>query len=347
MKRGITQKEIANRLGVSQALVSRALSGTSSQIDASPVTVAAILKAAAEWNYQPNAAAQALKGIPSRTLGVFVRDFDDPYFGHLIGTLQGLARSHHYGLILLGWDMGTAEEPNEHLLRKYQPDGLLVCGSDYTPRAALGFASSHKTVVQIGLGDTLPEVHQIGVDEAGGFNLLVAHLAALGHQRIGFLGGSSISHRRRLACLEASLQRHGLPAVPAWFSRLDSPRDIESVLLACLAGPRDQRPTALVAADDVTAQRILRGVHSLGRSVPKDLSIAGFDDIPAAQAMIPSLTSIHQPLEEMAREAFRLATEKPQPDQPARRILVPPSLEIRESSAPPGPEYPAKESENT
>ena len=77
---------------MSQALVSRALTGTSDAIEASPVTVEKIRKAAAEWNYSPNAAALTLKGAPTGTLAVIIKNFDDPFFGHMIRICPGLAR---------------------------------------------------------------------------------------------------------------------------------------------------------------------------------------------------------------------------------------------------------------
>lgn len=334
VKRGITQKDIATRLGVSQALVSRALSGTSAQIDASPVTVAAILKAAAEWNYHPNAAAQTLKGAPTRTLGVIVKDFDDPFFGHLIGTLQGLASENHYGLFLIGWDQGKTDAANEMLLRKYQPDGLIICGSDYSPPVIKAFTESDRPVVQIGLGKSFAKVSQVGIDEAAGLSSLVDYLRGLGHRRFAFAGLDVKPQRRREAALRDALAARGLPVRPEWFN---SVRHVDhlgpAVASRLLAGPPETRPTVIIAADDVMAQRILRVLHERGVHVPTRMSLAGFDDIPAAGAMIPSLTSVRQPLEAMVRHAFALATGSGAPNPGP--IVVAPELVVRESCAPP------------
>jgi len=97
-----TQTQIAGKLGVSQALVSQALSGRAGEIGASPATVEKIRRTAAEWNYQPSATALALLGAPTRTIGVVVKNFDDPYFGHLIGALQSSARDNRHSLLLTG-----------------------------------------------------------------------------------------------------------------------------------------------------------------------------------------------------------------------------------------------------
>ena len=337
MKPGITQKDIARRLGISQALVSRALTGTSAAIAASPATVERIRAAAAEWGYTPNAAALSLKGAPTRTLGVIVKDFNDPFFGHLIGILQGLAQRQHYGLLLVGWNETLTNDPAADLLfRKYQPDGLMVCGSDYSPPSLAAFLDRGKPVVQIGLGKTLSGVHQVGIDERAGLQMMVRHLRKLGHERIGYIGLNTIPQKRREAALDAALRQEHLTVRRDWFMRAPTADTITAAMRTFLATARNRRPTALVAADDATAQTVLRALHEHGIPVPGDLSLTGFDDIPAARAMIPALTSVRQPLDRMGEEAFRLASgAATEPVGSGARIVVTPQLVVRESSGAP------------
>lgn len=331
MKKGITQKEIARKLGVSQALVSRALTGTSEAIDASPVTVEKIRRAAAEWNYSPNAAALTLKGAPTRTLAVIIKNFDDPFFGHMIRVFQGLAREQGYTLLLVGWEDGNPSRSDDLVLRKYQPDGLIVCGSDYCPSAVKTFLDGGKPVVQIGLGRVLRGVRQVAVDEADGLKSLVEFLSGLGHSRIGYVGDSSMSQRRREDCLRATLKEKSLLIHPEWFVRLTE-SSIAAVNVAVgrlLALGRGGVPSVVVAADDAMAQRVMRSFHEHGVRVPEDISLAGIDDVPAASTMIPALTSVHQPVEEMVRHAFRLVTGEV--GGALGPVVVPPSLSVRES----------------
>jgi DNA-binding LacI/PurR family transcriptional regulator len=335
MKKGITQKEIARKLGVSQALVSRALTGTSAAIDASPLTVEKIRKAAVEWNYSPNAAALTLKGAPSRTLAVIIKNFDDPFFGHMIRVFQGLARERGYALLLVGWEEGNPSPVDELVLRKYQPDGLIVCGSDYCPPAVKTFLDSGKPVVQIGLGRVLRGVRQVAVDEALGMKSLVDYLAGLGHNRIGYVGDASASQCRREEFLLATLKIRKLTINPEWFVRLKEPSvaALNAAVGRLLAQGRSGVPSVVVAADDVMAQRVMRAFHECGIRVPADISLAGIDDIPAASTMIPALTSVHQPIEEMVRHAFQLVTCEGGGE--AGPVVVPPSLSVRESCSRP------------
>jgi LacI family transcriptional regulator len=334
----ITQKEIARRLGVSQALVSRALTGTSAQIDASPVTVERIRKAAAGWDYRPSAAALTLKGLSSRTLGVVIKSFDDPYLGHLIGVLQGLARREGYSLLLAGWDESERGDEGVELFRKYAVDGLVLCGSDYRPGAATWYLRERKPVVQIGSGRCAAGVRQVVADEAHGLEQLVEYLVGLGHRRIALAGEPTPAHGRRERCLLTLLGRRGVRVPPAWVVRGAShgAADLHTAVKR-LAGRDGKGPTAWMAADDATAQTILRALHESGVRVPEDVSLTGLDDIPAARTMIPALTTVRQPVDAIVQQAFRLVTgvEGTQGGRTGDRIVIAPELVVRESCAAP------------
>ncbi len=320
---------------MSQALVSRALTGTSDAIEASPVTVEKIRKAAAEWNYSPNAAALTLKGAPTGTLAVIIKNFDDPFFGHMIRIFQGLAREQGYALLLVGWEEGNPSQADELVLRKYQPDGLIVCGSDYCPPAVQSFLDSGKPVAQIGLGRVMRGVRQVAVDEAAGLQALVEFLQGMGHVRIGYIGDSSLPQRRRESILQSSLRAKKLTIHPEWFVRLATP-SIDSVNAAVgtlLAPGSGGIPSVVIAADDAMAQQVMRAFHEHGVRVPQDISLAGIDDIPASRTMIPALTSVCQPMAEMVRQAWRLVTGEGCGE--ANPVVIAPSLSVRESCAAP------------
>jgi LacI family transcriptional regulator len=328
----ITQKEIAGKLGVSQALVSRALSGTSERISASPATARRIRAAAAKWGYRPSAAALTLKGASARTLGVLIKDFDDPFFGHMVGELQRLARAQGYSLLLIGW-VDDKSDADVASLRKYQLDGLILCGSDIRPRAVEGFLAEGRPVAQIGVGRTMPGVRQVSFDEAQGLAQIVEFLRGLGHTEIAYVGDDSASHLRRARHLRAILRVRSdwLVGIPRQAS--DGGRAaVKKWLCQSALGTR---VTAIIAGDDVMAQTVRRALHECGRRVPEDVSLTGMDDIPAARMMIPALTTVRQPVQAMVRSAFRLATEPQLGKQARRAILIAPELVTRESCAAP------------
>lgn len=297
-----TQKQIAAKLGLSQTLVSRVLAGRGEEIGASKATIRRIKELAAEWNYQPNASSLALLGVPTRTIGIVVKDFEDPFFGSLIGILQGLAREYGHSLLLSG-----GEERDLNALRRYAIDGIILTGSDFSP-SIHGPKGLGK--VQIGTGLITPGAQQIHMDEEAAVRDLVEYLTGLGHRTIGFVGHTTANHQRRLKLLQAEMAKRGLPIKEAYFETMDS-RVAQVPGKRLLDGKR--RPSAVVAADDTVALSFMSYAYVRGLKIPQDLSLVGVDDIPVAAQLIPALTTIRQPLKAMAEKAFSLLTEGEQP----------------------------------
>jgi len=324
----ITQKEIAARLAVSQTLVSRVLSGTAPAIGVAPATISRIRQAAARAGYRPNAAALSLRGGPSRTVGMVIRNFEDPFLGHVLGTLQELARERGYALLLTGDGTG-ATRPDLAVLLQYRVDGLIIIGSDFVPVGLAAFLRQSVPVVMIGAGAPVKGVTRVAADEAGGVRKLVHYLCTAGHRRIGLLGNRTHSNQRRKRWAEQELRRKKLPFRPEWFvtPASDAAEAGYVGMRHLLALPPDRRPTAIIALEDVMAQTALRAVFEAGLQVPRDLSMVSIDDIPAAARMIPALTTLRLPIREMAQAAFDLLLQP----HPRSHRLLPPTLQTRES----------------
>lgn len=313
----LTQQEIAQRLGVSRSLVSRALRGTAESIGAAPATIERIRQAAARMGYQPHAAALTLRGERTRTLGIVVRDFDDPYFGRMIGELQTIAGAADYSLVLTG--CGRDAQLDLVALLKYRLDGLIIAGSEFEPAGLASFTDRKLPVAQIGTGEPIDGVFRVAMDQAHGLRELIRYLRGLGHRDIGYIGSGTPANLRREATLKQVLRAEGLPVRPQWFVNT--------------APPPTDLPTALIAADDRLAQNVLRSLFERRVRVPADVSLAGVDDITSARTTIPALTTIRQPMREMVRAAFEHVTTDAKEDQ--TELLVQPELVIRESCGAP------------
>ena len=314
-----TQKQMAARLGVSQALISRALSGRGREIGASRETVDKICRMAAEWNYQPSATALALLGAPTRTIGIVVKNFDDPYFGRLIGAIQILARNHKHSLLLTG----PSKEDLSGLLR-HRVDVVIFAGSDFLPEGRVHF----ERVIQIGTGKVFPGATQIHLDEESGIDEVVDYLATLGHRDIGFITREAKSNRRRADMLRKSLRLRGLRIRESSFISLagKESKAAECAVKALLGLSR--MPTAVLVAEDSMALALLRALHEAGLRVPQDISVAGIDDIPASEQAIPPLTTLRQPIFELAAAVFHAITDKQD-----KTVSIPGKLIIRKSCA--------------
>jgi len=318
-----TQKQIAAVLGVSQALVSRALSGRAAQIGASPRTVARIRRLAAKRGYQPHAAALALLGAPTRVLGVVVKDFEDPYFGRLIGCLQETARRRGISLLLTGRDGDDVAA-----LQRHRVDGVILAGSDFRPEGLRRCVGPDTPMVQLGTGAPHPGATLIGMDEGAGIASLVDYLSSQGHRCIAFAGLEAPAHRRREGFVRSASR--GRAVRGRFFRAPDASVLVRQIASACHGS--DRRPTAIIAGDDLLALGLMAGLASGGVTVPKALSLAGIDDIPAASFALPSLTTLAHPMPEMAAAAMDILAA-PREDRPSAPRLFPGRLVIRASCA--------------
>lgn len=187
-------------------------------------------------------------------------------------------------------------------------------------------------------GDPAPDVPSIGATNWSGGFAAAQHLLDLGHRRIGVIGGPAelLFARARLAGYRSALEQAGLPIDPELigtgeFTTADGARETERLL--GLADP----PTAIVAANDVQARGVYEAARAAGVSIPADLSVVGFDDIPPARWLGPPLTTVRQPLVEMAEEATRLALRMRVETVGNIRRELATTLVVRESTAPPRP----------
>ncbi|OQA88617.1 MAG: HTH-type transcriptional regulator GalS [Lentisphaerae bacterium ADurb.Bin242] len=323
----ITQKTIAEKLGISTSLVSRALSGTASNIGASEETVRRIRETAAELGYVPNPAALTLRGFTAKVVGVIIKDFNDPFLGRMTEVIQERAHKNGCSLNLTGFDAVQGIPRDSASLLRYRLDALIICGSDICSDWVEEFTSRDIPVAQVGVDNDFPGVVRVEVDEAAGIRMLVEYVLLKGHRQLGFIGGSSGPHLRRRRLLEEVLCAKNIAS-----EFVSVPEDGNSGIRAMeklLQKTRKCRPTAVLAADDFTAQGGLRALYENGLSVPRDISLTGFDDIPSAELMIPALTTIRVPVRRMVAAAFDLIAEAGTKSRKVRKLA--PELIERES----------------
>ena len=327
----VTQKDIALKTGLSVSLVSRALSGTAEAIGVPPQTVEKVRRAAAAMRYQPNASARILKGAAARTFGVVVYDFEDPFFGPIVGELQRLAHQQGFSLVLGGFERRRVWDLDVNGLLKHHIDGLLIIGSGHDLGWAQPFADQGMPMVRVGSGPRLRGLHSVEVDERQGVALLVQHLAAQGCRRIGFVGAEQPTHVLRLKYFKAALRTMGVRASTRHIVMRPERLAAAGYEAArqLITGPGVDALDAVVAASDLVALGALRGLAESSCQVPAHLRLCGYDDIPGARLSVPSLTTVRQPVEEMARTAFERIVHS---DGEAPKTVFSPELIVREST---------------
>jgi LacI family transcriptional regulator len=301
----VSQKQIAQKLGVSIALVSRVLSGKAAEIGITADTIERVLRTAEEMGYVPSAAALSLKGKSTRTIGVAVYDFNDPFFGALIRQIQTQAHEHNYSLVLAGFLNRIPDAQDLQSLHKHALDGLIVLGSDTNAEWLKEF--NHLPVARIGHGSAEENSLKVTVDEDDAARQLVQYLTAGGRKNLLCISGPLPAHRLRQAAMEKAAAAFGLRLNAVTSGEKDPFATGIQVAQQLLKSAN--RSDALICTTDLIAMGALHALHDAGTAVPAEIAVTGFDDIPTAAQFIPPITTICQPIKEMVRRAFQALIE--------------------------------------
>lgn len=333
-RRGATQRDIARLAGVSQATASSVLSGGAQRV--APETRRRVLAAAAELGYRANPLAQGLKGAPTGLLGVIVRDLGAPAAALVCRELAHLAPEYDFDVLITDAADRTATFLRlARLMESRLCEGIVLVGE--LADQAEAWASSGVEVPMLALlhsGKNVP-FPVVQTDNAAGIDQAVAHLAALGHERIGYVGTAWLSGvRAREAAFRQSMQARGISlreddVIVTAPSREGGAQVVRELLR------RPSRPLALVVSTDLIASGVVREAQHLGVHVPQGLSVVGFDDIPEAALLQPSLTTVRQPYREMAQRALHYFQGLRRGEEPGSLGTIPSRLVVRESTAPP------------
>ncbi|MFJ2210829.1 LacI family DNA-binding transcriptional regulator [Streptomyces sp. NPDC101062] len=334
----VTLAMVARRAGVSPQTVSNALNAPGLL---KPETLERVRATIDAMGYRPHRAAQTLRTRSSKLIGYGIRPTAPgstaPVMDRFLHALSGAADEAGYRILLFASPPGSPGlDGHEELLDLHRVDGFVLSGTDRgDPRQAW---LARRGVPFVGFG-RMWSGRQIGdwadVDGASGTDAAVEHLVALGHRKIAFLGwprGSGVGDDRAEGWQRA-MRRHGLPVRGR---RAQSVDDLDSAHSA--AGPLlDAGATAVIAASDMLALGCYRALRERDAVPGRDVAVVGFDDSPAAALLSPGLSTVAQPLEAVGRECVRLLLARmAAPDAPPERVLLEPSLVIRDSTPPPG-----------
>lgn len=345
-KTGIVQ--IAASLGVSPSTVSRALRPETAHL-VRPDRRKQIMDLAEKQHFSPNLGARILRLGTHSTLTVVVpldeNIFFSEYYGRfLAGTLHAAAaRGWGVNISTLRRNEGTSlREAMQHL--SLHSSGIIYLAEPLSTRELDDLKGFRRPLVVakscLPINADVPDLGLpvVGVDNFSGARSVASLLLQLGHRRIGLLlgpEGSRDAHERKLGYLEM-LQQAGAPPRPEWvFSGTFSAETGRAGLARILSSP--ERPTALCCANDEIAFGAVHAAHVAGIRCPEDLSIVGFDDGRWATACQPALTTIRQPLGDLAERAVGLIVEAASGPGRARRIVpddMSAPMMIRDSTRP-------------
>jgi LacI family transcriptional regulator len=302
-----TIEDVARAAGVSAMTVSRVINGKRNVRDS---TRAAVLRAIDGLNYSPNTAARTLAAGEAIHLGLLYANPSAAYLSQfLVGALQG-GRKTAAHLVLEACESESASEQAETARRFLQSglDGIILpppLSESMAVHAEVAAAKMPMVTVAMGLPHA--DILNVRIDDFAAAREMTSYLLELGHRRIGFVRGhpnmtaSTERFRGFIAALEeVGLDPDGAAVEQGYFTYRSGLVAAERLLA------RDDRPTAIFASNDDMAAAVVNIAHRAGLDVPGDLSVAGFDDTAPATTVWPELTTIRQPVAEMAEGAIEL-----------------------------------------
>jgi DNA-binding LacI/PurR family transcriptional regulator len=327
--RTVTIAFIAEQAGVSVPTVSKVINGRSGVGAKTRARVEALINA--HGYHRPESATRA--GLMELVMG----ELESLWGMEIIRGVERAAREHHVGVVLSDFDQRPTEARGwiEDALARRPTCVVSVAQLSQAQRDQL--TTRNIPFVVFDLAAELPDdAPYVGATNWLGGRSATRHLLELGHRRIAMISGPDhvLCCRARLDGYRSALDAAGVPADPGLLRRVNLCQEEGRAAARDLLG-RAVRPTAIFTANDVQALGVYQAAREAGLRVPEDLSVVGFDDLPVVSWVDPPLTTVHQPLVEMAAAATELALALGRGERPARcRIELATTLTIRRSTGP-------------
>ena len=345
--RTVTLADVAAAAGVSPATASRVLAGRGG---ARSETADRVQAAAEALEYRPSGLARSLRVSSSRTIGIIVTDIENPFYSRLVHAVETVAEAEGYAALLCNANYDVARVRDfMNLLEERRVDGVVISVAKLDIKSSPWLAAHRVPIVLVDSPSTGLRAPGISSDNRLGGRLAIDHLLELGHRRIGHImpPRTILAARERLAGANDGMRwaghAGGLSVVE--IGRYDMAAGTKAMATLLRRHPD---VTAVFAYNDLMAIGAMDAIHRSAMSIPADISVVGFDDIPNAAYCNPPLTTVRQSVEVMGRWAFRelrneiaLRSEEtagradgPDVDR-SQFTKTPVELQVRESTAAP------------
>jgi LacI family transcriptional regulator len=325
---------VAKLSGVSPSTVSRILNNTARVSDAKRETVLRVIK---ETGFRPNLAARTLAGGRAMSIGVLTQYIDSPFYGEAIRGIEEVLASEGYtALFASGQGDRDLELERLSMLMERNIDGLIVLSSTLEDEELEDLAK-RLPVVLTGRSTLNKRLTSIGFDNLSGGALALVHLADLGHRNIAIIDGPDDP--------DASLRMEGIRAELVERGIVLNPQLVESGDFSELGGHRAMRRlidknlvfSAVIALNDQMAYGAMLALSESGLSIPNDVSLVGFDDLPHSAYTVPPLTTISQPVNTIGAMAASSVLAMSAGYEQSVKQSVAASIVVRQSTAEPKP----------
>lgn len=327
-------KDIARIANVSHSTVSRALRNSPR---VKRETIERIRRIAEESGYRASAVARSLATRRTRMIGVVVTSITDPFAAAVVRGIEEVAGDHGYAVLLANSNADPEREMRVvHSIEERRVDGIIVTASRVGALHVPMLSWMKIPIVLLNNQHPSEFVHSVMIENTAASRNATRYLIELGHRRIAYLGDRNGRHSdtERFGGYREALDAAEIPFAPELVVHGDgTPEGGMNAMARLLA--LAARPTAVFCYDDMTALGAMRQIRAYGLSVPQDISVVGFDDLPVAQYIEPPLTTVRQPMPDMGRMAMTAMLDLLAGSSAKHNIKVAGELVIRGSTAPP------------
>ena len=325
-------RTVAERANVSIATVSRTINHVPT---VNPKMAKRVWDAIRDLDYFPNTQARALVSGRSGLLGLIVSEISNPFFPELVQGFEDIAVEHGYEILVTSTNYESKRMGQcirRMLERKVEGVAVMTFGIEEPMLDQL--AERSIPLVFIDIGPDREGVSLLQVDYHRGIRQGVQHLAALGHRKIGFVAGPERLHsaQSRMKAFRTSLEECGITPQDEWILPGDHTLDGGIKAMDTLIAGAEM-PTAVMCSNDLTAIGVMHRAYRAGLTVPKDLSVIGYDDLQMARMMIPPLTSISMSRQDLARGAITALRAQVEGSSLERNYKIETNLVVRESTS--------------
>lgn len=328
----ITLRDVARKAGVSVKTVSRVVNNQGEISEETRQRIASVIR---EMGYRPNLVARGLVTQRTHTLGLVVPDITNPFFPEVARGVQDVARRHRYNVFLCNSGEDKQEELNVlNSLAEQGVDGIIISPCYSTGENLVQFAAAFRPIVTINHMYAHPNISMILTENVHGAKLAVDYLVGKGHCQIGMVAGleKSLNRARRIFGFTEAMKAHGLEVIIENIEGVTP--NVESGYAAALSlFAKQPQLSAIFVYNDLMALGVLQACRMLGRRIPEDCAIVGFDDIQMAGLIYPPLTTVHVDKYRLGQEAVgRLLEMLDQPEANFSPISLEVELVIRQSA---------------
>ncbi|OLN24220.1 LacI family transcriptional regulator [Domibacillus antri] len=322
--------DVAEKAGVSIATVSKVVNNTGRISDKTRKRVTEIMQ---QLDYQPSSVAAALTGKKTFTIGVLVPDIANPFFAEVARALENNARETGYAIILCSTDYQREREQEYlELLLKKQVDGIIMATEPKDMEPFRKLNERHVPLLMFSVDHLAVAANVVTTDNVRGGYLAGHYLLKKGHRRLAVIAEKNRqSGHARLSGFQQALSDGGVELDEELIINSKSTiKEAQQAAQRLLA--MEKKPTAVFTVTDLIAVVFINEARKAGVHIPEDISVIGFDNTIHAEIADPGLTTIAQPIEELARYSFnQLLQSIEKPNMPGHRIMLSPELVERAS----------------